>query len=119
PVDTGRPLSGPPSFFFYYSSPQPHLASFPTRRSSDLTTGAPFPGNIIPASRIAPFASKFLSGFVPAPNTSEPGIKPLRNLMAKGERKSTRLNSSHVAITYAVFRLKKKKTRDHAQHSGR
>src|SRR6266436_957118 len=40
----------------------------------DPSTGAPFPGNIIPASRIAGFASKFLSGFVPAPNTSEPGI---------------------------------------------
>src|SRR5439155_4792094 len=30
---------------------------------------------------------------------------------AEGDRKSTRLNSSHVAISYAVFRLKKKATR--------
>src|SRR5690625_5747434 len=30
---------------------------------------------------------------------------------AKGDRKSTRLNSSHVAISYAVFCLKKKKQR--------
>src|SRR5437870_9564652 len=29
-----------------------------------------------------------------------------------GDRKSTRLNSSHVAISYAAFRLKKKKRRD-------
>src|SRR5690625_6718129 len=29
---------------------------------------------------------------------------------ARGDRKSTRLNSSHVAISYAVFCLKKKKT---------
>src|SRR5690625_6808004 len=29
---------------------------------------------------------------------------------ALGDRKSTRLNSSHVAISYAVFCLKKKKT---------
>src|SRR5690625_208224 len=29
----------------------------------------------------------------------------------KGDRKSTRLNSSHVAISYAVFCLKKKKNR--------
>src|SRR5215208_7922697 len=28
---------------------------------------------------------------------------------ARGDRKSTRLNSSHVAISYAVFCLKKKK----------
>src|SRR5690625_6781355 len=29
------------------------------------------------------------------------------------DRKSTRLNSSHVAISYAVFCLKKKKTKTH------
>src|SRR5215208_5368204 len=29
------------------------------------------------------------------------------------DRKSTRLNSSHVAISYAVFCLKKKKAREH------
>src|SRR5437870_10449358 len=29
--------------------------------------------------------------------------------MGRGDRKSTRLNSSHVAISYAVFCLKKKK----------
>src|SRR5690625_5595802 len=33
-----------------------------------------------------------------------------------GDRKSTRLNSSHVAISYAVFCLKKKKT-THNEHS--
>src|SRR5437870_7617657 len=31
------------------------------------------------------------------------------NLHPRGDRKSTRLNSSHVAISYAVFCLKKKK----------
>src|SRR5437660_5513976 len=31
---------------------------------------------------------------------------------AGGDRKSTRLNSSHVAISYAVFCLKKKKVKD-------
>src|SRR5438067_9712439 len=30
----------------------------------------------------------------------------------KADRKSTRLNSSHVSISYAVFCLKKKKARD-------
>src|SRR5699024_11838888 len=32
--------------------------------------------------------------------------------MKKQDRKSTRLNSSHVSISYAVFCLKKKKTGD-------
>src|SRR5690349_24217227 len=35
----------------------------------------------------------------------------------RGDRKSTRLNSSHVEISYAVFCLKKKKTRtSHSTH---
>src|SRR5690349_23886016 len=33
-----------------------------------------------------------------------------RVLQSSGDRKSTRLNSSHVEISYAVFCLKKKKT---------
>src|SRR5256885_12897353 len=32
------------------------------------------------------------------------------------DRKSTRLNSSHLVISYAVFCLKKKKTRNSTQH---
>src|SRR3989442_2603710 len=32
-----------------------------------------------------------------------------RSRASRGDRKSTRLNSSHVRISYAVFRLKKKK----------
>src|SRR5690625_7684656 len=41
--------------------------------------------------------------------------------IVSGDRKSTRLNSSHVAISYAVFCLKKKNNRrirsNHAQHN--
>src|SRR5213594_291696 len=40
----------------------------------DPLTNQPFPGNVIPSSRIAGYAKKFLDGFVPAPNTNEPGI---------------------------------------------
>src|SRR3712207_8520355 len=35
----------------------------------------------------------------------------LRQQAERGDRKSTRLNSSHANISYAVFCLKKKKTR--------
>src|SRR3712207_7059217 len=35
----------------------------------------------------------------------------LNRLVAAGDRKSTRLNSSHANISYAVFCLKKKKTK--------
>src|SRR2546430_5191294 len=34
------------------------------------------------------------------------------------DRKSTRLNSSHSQISYAVFCLKKKKTKNHEYHPG-
>src|SRR5436309_10431462 len=46
-------------------------------------------------------------------SSSEPTrnhVKPRRRFLRKeGDRKSTRLNSSHVKISYAVFCLKKKK----------
>src|SRR3712207_9197627 len=38
------------------------------------------------------------------------GDQDLRRGGAQGDRKSTRLNSSHANISYAVFCLKKKKT---------
>src|SRR3989442_7564213 len=40
----------------------------------DPLTGRPFPGNVIPSTRIAAYAKKFLHNFVPPPNTSEPRI---------------------------------------------
>src|SRR5437868_10380697 len=38
-----------------------------------------------------------------------PGIRTSDRERISGDRKSTRLNSSHVSISYAVFCLKKKK----------
>ena len=40
----------------------------------DPLTGKPFPGNIIPATRIQNYARVFLDKFVPATNTNEDGI---------------------------------------------
>src|SRR5207253_8644745 len=42
-----------------------------------------------------------------------PGVKTALSAdLPEGDRKSTRLNSSHVAISYAVFCLKKKKNKE-------
>src|SRR2546430_12023366 len=41
---------------------------------------------------------------------SNDGLQSPRRLIARRDRKSTRLNSSHSQISYAVFCLKKKKT---------
>src|SRR5690349_24932069 len=46
------------------------------------------------------------------PRGEEPGDR-------RPDRKSTRLNSSHVEISYAVFCLKKKKKKQHAQQTSR
>src|SRR5690349_24080384 len=45
-----------------------------------------------------------------------PKLKPLRSpRRARQDRKSTRLNSSHVEISYAVFCLKKKTMHEYTQ----
>src|SRR2546422_4637017 len=54
-----------------------------------------------------------------APGRYELICFPLRHRGLDGDRKSTRLNSSHGYISYAVFCLKKKKKRiQHLQRAG-
>src|SRR5207302_8654179 len=91
----------------YYPRNHPDLHSFPTRRSSDLTfRNVPTPGGLEPA------ATKLNA--VSAVNvTSKPSFTPMATPLPlysqpARDRKSTRLNSSHVKISYAVFCLKKK-----------
>src|SRR5207245_3085463 len=43
------------------------------------------------------------------PGQGLPHAEPLPRVLVGGDRKSTRLNSSHGSISYAVFCLKKKK----------
>src|SRR5438034_5109975 len=43
------------------------------------------------------------------PESSSDGMEPLSTSKIARDRKSTRLNSSHTVISYAVFCLKKKK----------
>src|SRR2546426_7845423 len=80
-----------------------------------------------PRSTLFPYTTLFRSRVSPDPARArrhtplrtvdglrgEPGRAPLRiwvhEGMARGDRKSTRLNSSHLVISYAVFCLKKKK----------
>src|SRR5690349_23247140 len=90
-------------FFFYSYGAHRDLHSFPTRRSSDLIpllSPSPSPSSPVSGSvsvsivRSLPIAALFHSASVPE---------------AEADRKSTRLNSSHVEISYAVFCLKKKK----------
>src|SRR5205814_8675016 len=86
-----------PLLFFYCSGAHRDLHSFPTRRSSDLRRRRA----AVPTAR-APRAPERLA---PPPG---------RPRGARADRKSTRLNSSHLGISYAVFCLKKKKKQETA-----
>src|SRR5690606_39518922 len=90
-------------FFFYCSGAHRDLHSFPTRRSSDLVNDR---GGII-LDRTVFYAT---SGGQPG-DTGRMTLADGRavDIAATVDRKSTRLNSSHVKISYAVFCLKKKK----------
>src|SRR5690606_42007561 len=104
-------------FFIAQSYDHLHLYSFPTRRSSDLigARDMAFPKLnalsfwLLTAGGLVFYASIFFD----APECGWTCYSPLSDdtyLPSGGveDRKSTRLNSSHVKISYAVFCLKKK-----------
>src|SRR2546426_4851506 len=68
-----------------------------------------------PRSTLFPYTTLFrsISDILFPPEHTEVGLALLggveRAARAAGDRKSTRLNSSHLVISYAVFCLKKKK----------
>src|SRR5207249_12058822 len=102
-------------FFFYSLWSDGFLGSFPTRRSSDLTRWWGREHNV-GARHAAPLRSH--KDYCAASPATEPGIAPTTPRVVRWpsfstrnavDRKSTRLNSSHVSISYAVFCLKKKK----------
>src|SRR5688500_19942812 len=85
------------SFFLYRYLAPPDLLSFPTRRSSDL---ARYP--------------KHPDGVPPEPDATVSDYRQIMNWLGIErvvDRKSTRLNSSHLVSSYAVFCLKKKRRR--------
>src|SRR5690606_37331728 len=68
-----------------------------------------------PSERMLALLSANSAAIAPAPAVPEPLVAklPVETSVAaapEADRKSTRLNSSHVKISYAVFCLKKKKT---------
>src|SRR5437660_9665628 len=76
-----------------------------------------------PRSTLFPYTTLFRSPLPLRSSDVGPGTPPRplvtsfpRKNMARKDRKSTRLNSSHVAISYAVFCLKKKKKKDSEAH---
>src|SRR5256885_11742005 len=67
-----------------------------------------------PRSTLFPYTTLFRSAGAREPDAGprEPGAGPREpGPGSRKDRKSTRLNSSHLVISYAVFCLKKKKTK--------
>src|SRR5437762_13192922 len=63
-----------------------------------------------PRSTLFPYTTLFRSPLQSIPSVQMgPLFTGTESMMASGDRKSTRLNSSHRCISYAVFCLKKKK----------
>src|SRR5438309_7980600 len=89
------------SFFSAYVAHH-DLHSFPTRRSSDLGGGPLHLGP--PKGHLGP-----VGGGDRALLDAEGAGRVLAHVLDRLDRKSTRLNSSHSSISYAVFCLKKKK----------
>src|SRR5207302_8973132 len=86
------------------TGPNSLLLSFPTRRSPDLGTHAPlFDHAQEPRLNRRRDRAQLVEKNRPAARAHERAGAFVR------DRKSTRLNSSHVKISYAVFCLKKKK----------
>src|SRR5438874_5297229 len=66
-----------------------------------------------PRSTLFPYTTLFRSLTVPAATAPGCALRSYsRPLASGGDRKSTRLNSSHVETSYAVFCLKKKNIGD-------
>src|SRR5205807_7580931 len=101
---TTSPTSLSSFFFFQCSRPHRHLHSFPTRRSSDLCLRAPGAANTAPTSSSAIATAR---PALPVSSRQPTGFSPTAVSRSR-DRKSTRLNSSHLVISYAVFCLKKK-----------
>src|SRR5205814_8977449 len=100
--------------YFQLSCSTRHLHSFPTRRSSDLAW-APFAegrNNVFQNELLLSIATKFQKSVaqVILRWLTQRGIVVLsKSENYLRDRKRTRLNSSHLGISYAVFCLKKKK----------
>src|SRR5699024_12748906 len=90
----------------------PRPPSSPTRRSSDLLVDPHLPQPVRPLRAGALERRAGIAHWRHLEPRGEPGHHPgglLPGGQETSDRKSTRLNSSHVSISYAVFCLKKKR----------
>src|SRR5260221_5470100 len=70
-----------------------------------------------PRSTLFPYTTLFRSAVVDALWREHPGAAHVCWALLAADRKSTRLNSSHTVISYAVFCLRTKSTRLNSSHT--
>src|SRR5256885_5109106 len=93
----------------------PRSTPFPTRRSSDLSSAAAprvsdrrFRVVVLVLVAVVPRIVVLVAGEIDTVEDDGRVARPSSSTVSI-DRKSTRLNSSHLVISYAVFCLKKKK----------
>src|SRR5699024_12540539 len=103
-------------FFLYLDVHHRDLHSFPTRRSSDLLSLEKLNHHDRRVRRTQKLFREAFLELIAEKEYSQITVTEIikeadynRATFYRQDRKSTRLNSSHVSISYAVFCLKKKK----------
>src|SRR5437868_10929646 len=95
-------------FFFYNTAVPPELYTLSLHDALPISTVG---------RKTSRVASAIFNPSPSFPTTAEAGTR--QSLNSSVDRKSTRLNSSHVSISYAVFCLKKKKNTSFLLHHSR
>src|SRR5207249_10869951 len=106
-----RRLTPPPSLLLCPPPPPPPPRPPPFPYTTLFRSPAVRPAGTCPAARLpatAPWANSWARPARLAPTATRPPYLNVSSSPPPTDRKSTRLNSSHVSISYAVFCLKKK-----------
>src|SRR5256885_5620611 len=82
-------------FFFFNDTATTEIYTLSLHDALPISSRLSRPRQAIPSSSI----------------TRNPIVSEISSTLSRPDRKSTRLNSSHLVISYAVFCLKKKKTK--------
>src|SRR5690606_40305865 len=108
------------AYFFFFYCPVVHRAlHFSLHDALPICADPTRPAETIPTVRRAGAGSPLAAGLPGVTRGEVNSVLSEKSFQSRaaGDRKSTRLNSSHVKISYAVFCLKKKKTKRSQTHN--